>query len=359
MTGDNFGRSSRWSVGVEEEVMILDAQTHALAPAVEELVEATGELHLAGTVKTELLASVAELTTDVCADVEEAVEQLAALRAAVTAAASERGLTIAAAGTHPFSTPERQAVVQEERYLRMLDYAGSTARRQGVSGLHVHVGMPDAETCYGTLEAVLPWLPLVLALSANSPYLSGDESGLMSARAEILALLPRSGAPPAFGSYAGWRAFVERLASAGLPPSPGYTSFWWDVRPHPHYGTLEIRIADQPTALERTQSVVDLLRRLCRWGAESAPRPAVDPARRGDYQQNRWAAARFGPRAELIHQDGDRLAPVPELAAELTELIGPLTGLDPKRCEGDRQLEVGRTQGLEAVCADLVARSVA
>ncbi len=152
------------------------------------------------------------------------------------------------------------------------------------------------------LEGVLPWLPIVLALSANSPFLAGEETGLMSSRAEVLAQLPRAGAPPIFGSYAEWEAFVERFERIGL--ADGYTRFWWDARPHPQFGTLEVRAPDQPTDISLTGAYAALLQALSRTAVE---RPPAGPYNRGDYAQNRWAALRFGPRAELIHPDGERL----------------------------------------------------
>jgi len=355
MIEDRFGASAPWSLGVEEELMILDGETLALLPSVYELLEAAPP-DLPGELKTELFASVVEATTGICTDAVEAAEVLRTLRRAAAEAAGRLGLRIAAAGSHPFSPPAEQEIAGEERYRTFVEYAGISARRQGVSGLHVHVGMPDGETCYRVLEALLPWLPVVLALSANSPYLDGAETGMLSVRAEVLATLPRSGAPPVFGSYEGWVAFVERLRDSGLQLMDDYRSFWWDVRPHPMYGTLEIRMPDQPTSLARTVGLADLLQRLCRAlaGADRAP---VDAARRGDYAQNRWAAARFGYGAELIHPDGDRLVPVPELLEELLELVGPVEGLD-RACEANRQLEVGRQGGLGAVCADVAERTL-
>jgi carboxylate-amine ligase len=353
---DRFGESSPWSVGVEEELMVVDPETLALSPAVYELLEETAGADLPGVLKTELFASVVELATDVCADAAEALESLRVLRSAAAEAASRRGVRVAAAGSHPFSSPAEQEIAREQRYASFVEYAGMSARRQGVSGVHVHIGMPDGETCYRVLEAVLPWLPVLLAVSANSPYLDGSETGLLSTRAEVLATLPRSGAPPACGSYDGWIAFVERLRDSGLALMDDYRSFWWDVRPHPSYGTLEVRMPDQPTALARTGAFAELLRRLC---AVLADRPAepVDPARRGDYLQNRWAAARFGPRAQLIHPDGTRTASIGELLEELFEFVGPVEHLDGDTCEADRQLEVGRSAGLEAVCADIIERT--
>jgi carboxylate-amine ligase len=197
------------------------------------------------------------------------------------------------------------------------------------------------------LEAVLPWLPVVLAVSANSPYVGGRESGLASTRAEILRLLPRAGGPPVFASYADWERFAEGLVELGLADET--TRIWWDVRPHPRLGTLELRAPDQPTRPEATAAFVALLQALV---AAAEPGPSAD---RALYDQNRWAAARFGPRAELISPDAGRRVRASELARELFELAETDGGLDPDSCEADRLLEVG----LEDAAADLADRSVA
>jgi glutamate---cysteine ligase / carboxylate-amine ligase len=346
----HFGESTPFSVGVEEELMVLDGESLLLAPRADELIAASEGAGLPGTLKSELFASALELTTNVCASPDEAAEALAELRRGAAALAAERGLEVAAAGTHPNSRPEDQEIAEEPRYEEFVAYAGVSARRQGVSGLHVHVGMESPDACFHALEGVLPWLPVVLALSVNSPYLAGEETGLMSNRAEVLAQLPRSGAPPAFRSYAEWEAFVERFER--LDMAPEYTRFWWDVRPHPRFGTLEIRMPDQPTALERTTALVTILVELCR-AVLDEPEREFDPAGRGLYQQNRWAAARFGLAAELFHPDGERTAKARELAAEL-----PAETMDLLTTEAERQLEVGRSRGLEAVCADLVDRTL-
>jgi glutamate---cysteine ligase / carboxylate-amine ligase len=358
----HFGESAPFSLGVEEELMILDRETYEQVPRVDVLARETST----GQLKTELFASVVELNTPVCETAVAALDALRALRAGAAQAAADHGLVVAAAGSHPLSVPEEQEIADSDHYRRFVDYAGPTARRQGVNGLHVHVGMPSAEACFGVMEALLPWLPVVLAVSANSPYLAGAETGLLSTRAEVLGTLPRSGAPPVFGSYAGWERFVERIRATGLPLTDSYKSFWWDVRPHPRLGTLEIRMPDQPTSVAFTGAFVALLQALCKTLAEGGP--PRGPAERGDYQQNRWAAARFGPRAQLIRPDGDRAVPVDALFGELSDLVGPtarelgsadLLVLDPAQCEADRQLEIGRRDGLDALCADLVERSLA
>ncbi len=344
MIEQHFGESPALSIGVEEEVMLLDGESLAPVPAVGQLLaDAEGD-ELPGRLKTELHASVVELNTDVCATVDEAVDALRVLRGRAAELLEGRGLRLAAAGSHPFAEPEELPIVDEKRYREFVGYAGVTARRQGVSGVHVHVGMSSADEGLATLETILPWLPLVLALSANSPYLAGKATGIASNRAEVLAQLPRSGAPPVFGSYADWEAWIERFIGTGL--ASGYTQFWWDVRLHPTFGTLEVRMPDQPTALEVTAAFIALLRDLCEWALEH---PASEPADRGIYQQNRWAAARFGPEAQLIH-DG-RLLSVPAVFAELPV---PQPNLDPTTCEAARQLAAGDPL---AACADIVERT--
>jgi glutamate---cysteine ligase / carboxylate-amine ligase len=334
----HFGESARLTVGIEEELMILDAETLMPVDGVGVLVRESERLDLPGRLKTELHASVVELNTDVCDDVATAVDALRALRAGAARIASLNGLALAAGGAHPTARFASLPVVQEERYLAMLRDIGWVARRQGVNGLHVHVGIESADACYERLESVLPWLPVVLALSANSPFFDGVETGMLSSRASILAELPRASAPPAFGSYAGWEAWVERLTRIGVIEDN--TRVWWDVRPHPRFGTLEVRIADQPTALERTALIAELVVAL----VAAAP-TTVTP--RGDYLQNRWAASQNGLDAELIHPNGERVVGARELAAELL-------GREPPEPEAMRQLEVG----IERAAADLVERTL-
>ena len=354
MIESKFAETASFSVGVEEELMVLDAESLELAPRAAELIEAADEAELPGTLKSELFASALELNTGICDSAEHAAGSLSDLRREAARLAAERGLRLAAAASHPVSRPEDQEIANEPRYLEFVEYAGVSARRQGVSGLHVHVGMPSAEACFRVLEGILPWLPVVLAWSANSPYLAGEETGLLSNRAEVLGQLPRNGAPPAFRSYEEWEEFAELLMRVGVIDD--YTRLWWDVRPHPRFGTLEIRMPDQPTELDRTVGFVAILKGLCDAALE-LPLRRFDPAGRGIYAQNRWAASRFGLEAELVHPDGDRLARASELAEELVALTG-VDGLDPGRMEAERQLEVGRRDGLPAVCADLVERTL-
>ena len=331
----HFGESAPWSVGIEEELMLLDASTFEPVDAVELFVgDADG-----GRLKTELHASIVELNTDTCRDGDSAVAALRSLRAHAAGIAAAHGLAIAGAGAHPTAAYGSLQLVREKRYLAMIRDVGHAASRQGVNGLHVHVGVESAEACYDRLEAVLPWLPAVLALSANSPFDQGAVNGMLSNRAPVLAELPRGGAPPAFGSYAAWEEWAERLVALGVMDD--YTRIWWDVRPHPRFGTLEVRIADQPTSVERTallvRTIVDLV----------VSAPSRRPASRGDYLQNRWAAAHSALDARLIHPDGDRIVSARELAAELL-------GTDPPEPEAYRQLAVGP----DGAAADLATRTL-
>ncbi|MGH3006173.1 MAG: carboxylate-amine ligase [Gaiellaceae bacterium] len=337
-----FGRSSPWSIGLEEELFVLDAETLEPRPIPAELLDGVR-------FKAELFASVVELNTGICRDVSEATAELAALRVEARRRTAEAGLALAAAGTWPTAVSEEQPITPNPGYLAFVDHAGSAARRQYCSGLHVHVGVASPAACLERLEAVLPWLPLVLALSANSPYAAGAETGLASTRAELLTLLPRSGGPPVFASYESWERFAELLVELGLADE--ITRIWWDVRPHPRFGTLEVRMPDQPTRLEVTTALATLVQALV------ARAPALPAADRGLYAQNRWAALRFGAAAQLVHPEGERLVSVGDLLGELNERLAldnelePLAGLDG----AGAQLELGRRDGLRSLCEHLVA----
>jgi glutamate---cysteine ligase / carboxylate-amine ligase len=344
-----FGQSPPWSLGVEEELFVLDAESLEPVPVPADWLDGAR-------FKAELHATVVELNTGICSDVAEAASELAELRVEARRRAARDGLALAASGSWPTAVSEEQPITQDAGYLRFVEYAGPSARRQYVCGLHVHVGVASPEGCMQALEGALPWLPLVLALSANSPYLAGTETGLASSRAEILALLPRSGAPPVFAAYEEWERFAERLLALGL--ADAYTRIWWDVRPHPRFGTLEVRMPDQPTRLAPTVAMAALTQALVA-SAESA-----GPADRGIYAQNRWAAARFGRTAELIHPGGDRLVCVDELLDDLLEHLGPTANslggarfLEPLTdlAQADDQLALGRRHGLRALRERLVA----
>lgn len=310
--------------------MLLDPETLALAPGVERLLGPEG-------LKTELFSCLVETNTPVYDTAAEVLAELVRLRAVVREAAAGEGLAVAGTGSHPFSRAEDQEIVAEPRYLKMLDELGPRLRRQLVCGLHVHVGMESFDTCLRTLAAVVPWLPSVLALSVNSPYMHGSETGALSSRAARLGELPRGAQPPFFASPEEWTAHIEATGE-------DYTRSWWDARPHPRLGTLEVRIADQPTEVARSAALAALIQALCAaapatgaWPPDAYLHRRVDAAGRGEAQT-----------AEL-------LALVEPAARELGtwDLIETLR----EPAEALRQLATGRRDGLVAVVAELAALS--
>ena len=337
MVPHRFGESAPFSVGLEEELFVVDAVTLEAASVPEGVLDGAR-------FKAELFTTMLELNTGICATVAEAVAELRRLRLEARRRLGEHRLELAAVGTWPTAVLGEQPVTPLEPLQRFADYAGPAALRQHCSGLHVHVGVSSPEECMGRLESVLPWLPLVLALSANSPYAGGVETGLASSRAELLGLLPRAGAPPVFDSYEDWAAFAELLVEVGV--ADDLMRLWWDARPHPRLGTLEIRMPDQPTRLAATAALAELC-----YALVVAADPATMPADRGLYAQNRWAAARFGAQAGLIHPRSRDLCAPPELLAELgLDGIDGLDGLD----QACKQLEVGRARGLRELRERLI-----
>jgi carboxylate-amine ligase len=338
------------TLGVEEELMLVDAETLSQRAESSEVIPRV--IAERGLVKHELFESIVELNSGVCASPDDALDVIRELRRVTAEAARQIGCTIAASGAHPTDIASQQAIADEPHYRTFVEYAGPTARRQGVQGLHVHVGMPDAETCLRVMELVIPWLPLLLALSANSPWVEGERTGLLSTRAEILGLLPRHGAPPRFESWSEWEGLVRRFCASGLVDS--YGAIHWDIRPHPKFGTLEVRMPDQPTDVARTGAFVGLVQALAAWALEQPP-PTAMSGDRAVYDQNRWAASRFGPRAKFIHPEHDGASvSVPDLYRELVERIG-MDPLDSTTCEADLQLAFADPH--EAT-ADIVRRSL-
>ena len=192
--------------------MILDAETFALVPGVRALLAGAEGRELPGLFKTELHASIVELNTGICASVDEARAALGALRRTAAEIARPEGMVIAAAGTHPFSRAEEQEVVQEKRYKTFLAYGGVSVRRQAVNGLHVHVGVERDEACFHALEGMLPWLPVVLALSANSPYADGVQTGESGPDRGVAGPIRTAGVTPA-----------SQQAAGGAPRTEGET----------------------------------------------------------------------------------------------------------------------------------------
>jgi carboxylate-amine ligase len=357
-----FGESAPYTLGVEEELMLVDRATLAPAPVGAAVLADAERVDAPGAFKAELFAAVVESNTPVSATADDALRCLVRMRELTAELAEPHGAHVAAVAAHPFSPSEEQEFSADERYRPMIEEVGPTAARQNVCGLHVHVGMPSADACHRALEGVLPWLPVVLAASANSPFLDGYANGLASNRAEALALLPRNGAPPPFASYESWEAYADELVAIGLIDD--YRRLWWDVRPHPAYGTLEVRVPDQPTSVRRSGAFAALLQALCATAAEAGP-ASDGVVRRGHYVENRWRALRFGARADLIRPDGSGVAAARELLAELLALAEPaaerlggahlLAELADGDTEADLQLATGDAR---SATEDVVRRSL-
>ena len=235
-----------YTVGIEEELMILDPDTYALVNAIDDLLEDSPE----GEIKPELMESVLEISTKPCADMREAGDALRALRRQVRDIADKKGLSIGSAGTHPVARWEDQRITAAPRYRDLVDALRFVARQELIFGLHVHIGLDDPDKAIHVANGMRVHVPILLALSANSPFWRGDDSGLASVRMPIFRAFPRVGIPP---YYDGWDDYERRIAfmvDAGVMED--YTWLWYDVRPHPNFGTVEIRAMDAQTHVEHT-----------------------------------------------------------------------------------------------------------
>ncbi len=327
-----FGRvGPRYTVGIEEELMILDAGSLDLASAIDSIL---GEDPEAGQIKPELLESVLEISTTPCPGIAQAGEELRELRALAASRAASHGLRIGASGTHPFARWEDQRVVSDDRYRGLIRSLGFVARQEVVFGMHVHVGTGGAEETIHVANNLRPYVPMLIALSANSPLWRGEPTGLASSRVPIFRAFPRVGLPPRFADWADFEARVEFLMAGGIIDD--YTFLWYDVRPHPRLGTIEIRAMDSQTRVEHTLGLAALVLSLVRHLVAGFERGEVmvDPPWEV-LDENRWLAARHGLDAELLdHPSGDRRA-VRESVEELLETLAP----DARALGCDRELE--------------------
>jgi carboxylate-amine ligase len=310
---DAFGSREPFTVGVEEELFLVDPVTGRQTNASAAVQRRLGAVD--GTVERELHACQVELITDVCHSAGEAVGSLGRLRHAVVAT----GAGLIGSGTHPSAREGEAEITDKERYERIRDLLGDAVATP-VGGLHIHIGMPDAETAIRAFNGLRRHLPLLQALAANSPYRHGRDTGLASAREVTIRGWPRSGVPRAMSDFADFTAMARLLARAA--DVPDYTWFWWKLRPHPRLGTVEIRALDAQSTLEDTAGLVALAHCLARHAAEADPQP--DPPAEV-LEEGAFRAARFGVGARLPDADG-RLCPVAELLDEALTLAGAHAG---------------------------------
>jgi carboxylate-amine ligase len=311
MDEPHFGDGEPFSLGLEEELFLVDAGNGRLVNDGPEVLEQLGEL-ARGEVKNELHRSQIELITGVCGTVGEAVAQLSELRRAVVAT----GVGVLAAGTHPTAVEGDSIVTENARYKRIEELLGD-AGATPVCALHIHVGMPDAQTAIRVFNGLRRNLPLLEALGANSPFRHSRDTGLASARELTLRSWPRSGVPRAmrdFDDFARSTARLTRVADV-----PDYTYHWWKLRPHPRLGTVEIRALDTQLSASHTAAVVAIVHALARCEAQADP---VEGPPAEILDEASFRAARAGIDATLPDGD-DRLRPVSEMVSELVARLRP------------------------------------
>jgi len=282
-------------------------------PRFDEVADAAGDER----VRPELMTSVLETATGVATTVGEAVEEIREIRARLRDAAAKRGALIASAGTHPFSRWEHQEITDSPRYQGVVDKLRWVAERVAIFGLHVHIGIESPETAVSVANGLRNWVPELLALSANSPYWQGRDTGLASTRSQVFDTMPRSGLPPRLGSFAEFEELVSRGVAAGFFPE--YTYIWWDVRPHPKLGTVELRACDAQTRVESVAGLAALTQSLA---ATMVGRP-TQAQPRTLIAENKWRAARHGLDAELVDLAHDTSRSARQAVRELLELAGP------------------------------------
>ncbi len=316
---DHRFEGPRYTVGVEEELMILGPSSLDLVSAIESMI---GEDPPSGEIKPELLESVLEIATSPCKDIPTAGAELISLRSLARDRAQGKGLRIGASGTHPFARWEDQRVVRSDRYRELVRLLGWVARQELVFGMHVHVGMADPEEAIYVANGLRPYVALLIALSANSPLLRGEPTGLMSSRVPIFRALPRVGLPPRFADWADFERRVETMTGSGMIED--YTYLWYDVRPHPRLGTVEVRAMDSQTRVEHTIALGALVVSLVKLLTEEfqgGVTPLDPPWEILD--ENRWLAARHGLAAELFdHPSGERRG-AREMTEALLERVAP------------------------------------
>ncbi len=318
-----FDTPSALTLGLEEEVMLLDAHTLDLLPrAGDVLMRLRGD----DAVKDEMPASQLELITPVSASVGEAAKALYAARCRLAAAAEGVGV-LAAAGVHPFAAPEGELNLEETYEAPRREY-GRMARRQLVAGLHVHVAVRPADRALAVYNALRSYLPQLGALAANSPFHAGADTGLQSMRPKIAEALPRQGVPPAINSFGELAEAWRWGARAGSLASP--RQWWWELRPHPYWGTIEVRVCDAQSTVAHTAALAAVIHTLCAWLVERHDRAELPaPADTWRIQENRWSACRYGvagTQADLV--SGERRPTRELLAALLTELAATAERLD-------------------------------
>jgi len=325
-----------YTIGIEEELMILDADTLDLTNAIETMLEAAQADEVSGEIKPELMESVLEIATTPCRDTAQAGTQLRDLRREVRESATGRGLSIGSAGTHPFAMWEDQRIVARPRYRDLVSALRFVARQEIIFGVHVHVGVDDPDKAIHVANGMRVHVPVLLALSANSPFWRADSTGMASTRTPIFRAFPRVGIPPTYRDWSDYERRIHFMCESGVIED--YTYLWYDVRPHPNFGTVEVRVMDGQTRVEHTLALGALVQALVKELAEhfeAGSKLSEYPPEMID--ENKWLSARHGLDGELIDLPSQDRVPTRELARRLFE-----------RMRGHAQ-DLGSADELEAI----------
>ena len=348
------GTGSNFTLGVEEEVMLLNPEDWSLAHSIDEVMAELPEL-MRPHVSTETHSSTLELATGVHQNVGSAAAELRKLRESMADHLRGMGLRAAVAGTHPFAVWHETVVTAGARSQGVYGSMRELARREPTFALHVHVGVPDPEHAVHVFNRLRAQLPLLLALSASSPFWQGRDTGLASARTPLFQAFPRVGIPRAFDSYEEYVDAIDLMIRCDAFPDPTY--LWWDVRLQPRFGTVEVRIMDAQSTVQGTAALVALVQCLARLEHEEGYSSDELLCAPEVLDENRFIAARDGAEAELIDPVRERRVPVSELLGEAIEAIGPIA--DDLGCAAEvehlprlasdppavKQLEIARMQG--------------
>jgi carboxylate-amine ligase len=316
----NYGRRAPFTLGVEEELQLVNVESFDLTSRYAEVFGEAARHD--DRIKEELLQSTVEVATEPAQTVAEAIAEAGELRRRAHDYAEGHGVRVLSAGTHPFSRYEHQDVTEKPRYVELVDALQWAIERQLIFGLHVHVGLDTADQAIAVANALRTWLPELLALSANSPFWHGRDSGLSSTRSKVFDAMPRSGLPPAFASFDEFEQLVER--GVRTRSFADYTFVWWDLRPHPRLGTIEVRICDAQTRLESVAVLVALVQSLVATLADAHARGAIPaPQPVTLIAENKWRAVRHGLEAQLVDLQHDVERQAREALLELAELARP------------------------------------
>jgi carboxylate-amine ligase len=325
-----FTHNERPTIGIEVELHLVDAETGALVSAATEILAEMGAGHPGAEhprAKHELFQSTVEIITGVCDTPAEAHRDLRATLDELSEVAAKRGVVAISSGTHPFGLASDQLVSPAPRYHALIEAMQWPARRLLICGMHVHVGVPDGERAITTINELVRHLPLFLALSSSSPYFEGEDSGLSSARSKVFESLPTAGLPPQISGWVDFEAFMSTLLEADCISS--IREVWWDIRPHPDFGTIELRMCDATPTLTEAAALAALAQALVVWcGRHIDAGTLPPPPREWTVRENRWLAGRHGLDAALIVEDHaagtvQRRA-VRDLVAELVDELMPI-----------------------------------